>query len=219
MFTRVLVILLLFLPFGSAQTGGSTVVGIRGSQFTINGKPSYTRTPGFPSRIRRNVAGTLLNVRAIQAIFDDANYPNEGSRLTRTSPIHSDQSWDYPDGPWDPRTERPRILHRDLGLAALRAAWRDSECTQRPPDGNYGERITLQPHNNSIDPNGSLKPAYAGRLRRVIAEADRLGMVVIVGFFYFGSNERIQITPDDRYVKEQSCKGAAFSRACRIATS
>ena len=55
-----------------------------------------------------------------------------------------------------------------------------------------------------------MKPAYAGRLRRVIAEADRLGMVVIVGFFYFGSNERIQITPDDRYVKEAIVQGCRF---------
>src|SRR5674476_765246 len=71
--------------------------------------------------------------------------------------------------------------------------------------------ITLQPHNNSgFDPEGNLKPAYAGRLRRVIAEADRLGMVVIVGFFYFGSNERIQITPDDRYVKEAIVQGCRF---------
>ena len=61
-----------------------------------------------------------------------------------------------------------------------------------PPDGNYGERTTLQPHNNSgFDREGNLKTAYAGRLRWVIAEADRFGMVVIVGFFYFGSNERI----------------------------
>ena len=35
-------------------------------------------------------------------------------------------------------------------------------------------------------------------------------MVVIVGFFYFGSNERIEITPDDRYVKEAIVQGCRF---------
>ena len=88
-----------------------------------------------------------------------------------------------------------------------------------PPDGNYGEKITLQPHNNSgFDEHGNLKPAYAGRLRRLIAEADRLGMVAIVGFFYFGSNERIEITPDDRYVKEAIRQGCRFLKELPIGT-
>ena len=43
-----------------------------------------------------------------------------------------------------------------------------------------------------------------------ITEADRLGMAVIVGFFYFGSNERIQIAPDDRYVREAIVQGCRF---------
>jgi hypothetical protein len=80
MFTRVLVALLLFPLFGGAQTAGNTVIGIRGSWFTINGQPSYTPASGFLSA-NANLAGTLLNVRAVQAIFDDANYPKQGSRL------------------------------------------------------------------------------------------------------------------------------------------
>src|ERR1022692_3582025 len=100
MFTRILMIVPLLLPFGSAQTVGSTVVGIRGSQFTINGQPSYTPASGFPSA-NLNMAGTLLNVRAVQAIFDDANYPNQGSRL---HPYQSNTlgaiSWDYPNAAW-----------------------------------------------------------------------------------------------------------------------
>ena len=72
-------------------------------------------------------------------------------------------------------------------------------------------RGTLQPHLNSgFDPQGNLKPAYASRLQRVIEEADKLGMVVVVGFFYQGSNERILADPEDRYAKERSGKRPCF---------
>ena len=192
------------------------MVGIRGSQFTINGQPSYTPASGFPSA-NSNLAGTLLNVRAVQAIFDDANYPNQGSRLhpyqsNTLGPIF----WDYPDGPWDPERNVREFLAALPDWRRCRAArlYRESarEAVRRTATTANGS--TLQPHNNSgFDPQGNLKPAYAGRLRRVIAEADRLGMVAIVGFFYFGSNERIQITPDDRYVKEAIVQGCRFLKS------
>src|SRR6202165_2733036 len=194
------------------QLRGATVVGIRGPHFTLNGQLAYSAAAGFP-QADPNLAGTLLNVRAVQGIFDDANYPRMGSR---ENPYHSNTLgnvfWDYPDGPW--AAER-----NTREFAAALPGWRRSGLLAftvnlqggGPPDGNYGEKITLQPHNNSgFDPEGNLKPAYAQRLRRTIAEADRLGMVVIVGFFYFGSNERIQITPDDRYVKEAIRQGCRF---------
>ncbi len=60
-------------------TAQQTRVGIRGSLFTINGHPTYTPEGGFPNA-NTNLIGTLLNVRAVQAIFDDANYPGRGSR-------------------------------------------------------------------------------------------------------------------------------------------
>ena len=189
-----------------------TRVGIHGSQFTINGQPTYMAASGFPSA-DPNLAGTLLNVRAVQAIFDDANYPKSGSR-DHPYPTNTMGSvfWDYPDGPWDPeRNVREFIAAlpdwRRCGLLAFTVNLQGGG----PPDGNYGEKVSLQPHLNSgFDPHGNLKPAYADRLRRVIAEADRLGMVVIVGFFYQGSNERIELTPDDRYVKEAIRQGCRF---------
>lgn len=199
------------LLFGSSLAA-QTVIGIRGSQFTLNGQPTYTAGSGFP-KADPNIAGTLLNVRAVQAIFDDANYPNGGSR---THPYHSntlgDIIWDYPDGPWNAERNVKEFLGalpdwRRCGVLAFTVNLQGGG----PPDGNYGERGMMQPHDNSgFDAQGNLKPAYADRLRRVITEADRLGMVVIVGFFYFGSSERIQFTPDDRYVKE------AIRQACNF---
>jgi hypothetical protein len=212
MLRRILTALLAFIGCGAAQDPGRTVVGIRGSQFTINGQISYTSASGFPGA-DSNLAGTLLNVRAVQAIFDDANYPNQGSRLhpydsNTLGPIF----WDYPGGAWDPERNVREFLAalpdwRRSGLLAFTVNLQGGG----PPDGNYGERVSLQPHNNSgFDLEGHLKPAYAGRLRRVIAEADRLGMVAIVGFFYFGQNERIQTALDDRYVRQAILEGCRF---------
>lgn len=198
--------------FGCSLVAAATVIGIHGSQFTINGVPPYTPESGFRAA-NTNLAGTLLNVRAVQAIFDDANYPNGGSRA---HPYQSNTMgaifWDYPDGPWDPERNVREFLAalpdwRRCGLLAFTVNLQGGG----PPDGNYGEKISKQPHwNSGFDPHGNLKPAYADRLRRVIEEADRLGMVIIVGFFYQGENERIDITPDDRYVKDAIHQGCQF---------
>jgi hypothetical protein len=46
--------------------------------------------------------------------------------------------------------------------------------------------------NGAIDKDGILRPAYLDRLARILARADELGMVVIVGYFYFGQDQRIR---------------------------
>src|SRR5260370_23555260 len=173
---------LLVVVLASATSRGATVVGIRGPLFTLNGQPTYTAATGF-AQADPNIAGTLLNVRAVQAIFDDANYPGMGSRK---NPYHSntlgDVLWDYPDGPWDAERNVREFLAalpdwRRCGLLAFTVNLQGGGA----PDGYYGEKVYPQPHNNiGFDTVGNLKPAYAHRLRRVIAEADRLGMVVIV---------------------------------------
>ncbi len=207
---RSLFLLLCFAPLAYAQ--GPTVVGIHGFQFTINGNPTYTAAGGFPSA-DPNLQGTLINVRAVQAIFDDANYPNGGSRAhPYTSNTMGQVFWDYPDGPWDPERNVREFLAalpewRRAGILAFTVNLQGGG----PPDGNYGEKEALQPQLNSgFDPHGNLKPAYAARLRRVIDKADQLGMVVIVGFFYQGSNERIELSPGDRYVREAIKQGCTF---------
>lgn len=204
--TRIGAILLVVSSLGAAQA--RTVVGIDGSQFTINGSTTYTAAAGFPSA-DPNIEGTLLNVRAVQGIFDDANYPNTGSQA---HPYQSDTmgnvSWDYPGGKWDAERNLREFLAalpdwRRAGVLAFTVNLQGGG----PIDGNFGHG--MQPQLNSgFDSRGNLKPAYAERLRRVIAEADRLGMVVIVGFFYQGSNLRIEQAPGDKYALEavrQAC--------------
>jgi hypothetical protein len=192
-----------------------TRVGIRGSQFTINSYPTYTPAAGFPNA-DPSIAGTLLNVRAVQAIFDDANYPAQGSR-ENPYPTHSMGSvdFDYPDGKWDAERNVREFIAvlpdwRRAGLLAFTVNLQGGG----PTDGNYGERTPHQPHLNSgFDEHGNLKPAYADRLRKVIEAADKLGMVVIVGFFYQGQDERIEIVPGDRYARQAVVNGMNFLKS------
>jgi hypothetical protein len=44
----------------------------------------------------------------------------------------------------------------------------------------------------AFDEEGGLRPAYLDRLNRILARADELGMVAIVGYFYFGQDQRIR---------------------------
>jgi hypothetical protein len=46
-------------------------------------------------------------------------------------------------------------------------------------------------HNSALKDDGGLRPEYMDRLRRVLDRADELGMVVILGIFYFGQDERL----------------------------
>jgi len=198
---------------------GKTVIGIRGSMFTINGELTYTPAAGFPNA-DPNVIGTLLNVRAVQAVFDDANYPRQGSREhPYPTEVMGPVFWDYPDGKWDPERNTREFIEalpewRKSGVLAFTVNFQGGG----PTDGNYGrvgtQRELVQPHENSgFDAEGNLKPAYAARMERIIAAADRLGMVTLVGFFYFGQNERIQVRPDGRYIKQAVANGMKFLKA------
>jgi hypothetical protein len=53
-------------------------------------------------------------------------------------------------------------------------------------------------HNSAIRSDGSLRPEYMARLERILDRADDLGMVIMVGIFYFGQDQRLE---DDEAVK------------------
>jgi hypothetical protein len=208
---RTTLLLALALPLAAQQT----TAGIQGWQFTINGQPTYTAASGFPGADPK-LQGTLLNVRAVQAIFDDANYPRQGSKQ---NPYQSNTmgavAFDYPDGRWDPERNTREFVAalafwRRCGLLAFTVNLQGGG----PTDGNYGENGPTQPHDNSgFDAEGNLKPAYAERLRKVIEAADRPGMVVIVGFFYQGEDERVTLTPDNRHARHAIESGMAFLKS------
>jgi hypothetical protein len=47
-------------------------------------------------------------------------------------------------------------------------------------------------HNSAFQENGSLRLEYMARLQKILDRADELGMVVILGYFYFGQDERLE---------------------------
>src|SRR5580765_2550173 len=156
-----------------AATTPRTEVSIRGEQFLINGKPTYAGRTYKGMKIE----GLLMNVRAVQAIFDDLN-PETRSK------------WAYPDTKkWDPERNVSEFV------AAL-PEWREhgvQAFTVNLQGGSPEGYSKAQPwENTAIDPNGNLRPAYMSRLARVLERADELGMVAIVGYFYFGQDQRVK---------------------------
>ncbi len=144
-----------------------TEISIHGTDFYINDKPTYAERRFEGHRIE----GMLFNVRAVQAIFDDANPETRAQ-------------WAYPDtGEWDPDR------NTDEFCDAL-AEWADHGIlafTVNLQGGGplYVPEIYRAYDNNGFTPQGELKPAYAARLEKVLARADALGMVAIVGMFYW----------------------------------
>jgi len=152
---------------------GKTQIAIAGDAFWINGKPTYAGRSWRGLRIE----GLLLNSRMVQGIFDDLN-PDTQTR------------WAYRDtGRWDParNTEEFCAAMREWRAHGLLAFTLNLQGGS--PEGYSNE----QPwHNSAYEANGALRPDYLGRLERVLESADALGMVVILGLFYFGQDHRLR---------------------------
>ena len=153
-------------------TRRKTAVAIKGNAFLINGKPTYAGRTWRGMRIE----GLLMNSRMVQGIFDDLN------------PATRDM-WVYPDTKrWDPERNTREFLAampewRRHGLLSFTINFQGGS-----PQG-YSQD---QPwHNSAFKEDGSLRPEYMTRLERILDRADQLGMVVIVGYFYFGQDQRL----------------------------
>ena len=157
-----------------------TAVSIVDNAFYINGEITY------PGRFYQDnkIEGLLINTRMVQGIFDDRN----------PETIHL---WEYPDtGEWDPERNTREFL-------AAMPIWRAHEVlafTINLQGGSPEGYSKAQPwHNSGIETDGSLNPDYLSRLERIIDFADALGMVVILGYFYFGQDNRLT---DENAVKQ-----------------
>jgi len=151
----------------------ATEVSIRGDAFHINGKPTYAGRWWHGKRIE----GLLLNARLVQGIFDDLNPETVGR-------------WAYPDtGRWDPERNTREFV-------AAMPQWRKHGLlcfTINLQGGSPQGYSNKQPwHNSAITPEGTLRSAYMLRLEKILDRADQLGMVVILGLFYFGQDERLR---------------------------
>ena len=152
---------------------GKTAVSIQNDAFLIDGRPTYQGRCWNDHKVE----GLLFNTRMVQGIFDDLN------------PDTVD-SWAYPDtGEWDPeRNTREFIAAMPTWLAHGVLA-----LTSNLQGGNPRGYGRDQPwHNSAIRADGNLRPDYMARLQRILDRADELGMVVILGIFYFGQDERLR---------------------------
>lgn len=165
---------LLFCTFNIvAQKSSHTTITINEDQFFINGKPTYEKRYWKGNKIE----GLLLNSRMVQGIFDDEN-------------PETVKNWIYPDTKkWDAdRNTNEFILNmekwKSYGLLSFSLNMQGGSPT------GYSSG---QPWNNSAyREDGSLKPEYLARLERILDKADELGIVPILGLFYFGQDERLR---------------------------
>ncbi len=179
-----------------------TRVAIDGERFLIDGRPTYA---GREWR-GRPVEGLLMNARMVQATFDDEN------------PLTS-ALWAYPDtGAWDAERNTNELVamlpeYRAHGLLALtlnlqggcptgyfRTERLDEILARLAPQARaevkgqlVGPLAGAQPWDNSaLDASGDLKGPYLQRLARLLDRMDSLGMVAILGVYYFGQDERLR---------------------------
>jgi hypothetical protein len=149
-----------------------TAVAIDGERFLINGRPTYAGRTWRGQRIE----GLLMNSRMVQGIFDDRNPETRAQ-------------WAYADtGRWDPERNTREFI-------AAMPEWRRHGLlgiTLNLQGGSPQGYSQAQPwHNSAFEADGSLTPAYLQRLERILDRADQLGMVVILGYFYFGQDQRL----------------------------
>lgn len=150
-----------------------TTVSIVGDQFYINGKPTFQGRSWNGHRIE----GLLPNSRMVQGIFDDRN------RETQTR-------WAYPDTKtWDADRNTDEFVAampvwKAHGLLAFTLNLQGGS-----PEGYSKEQPWI---NSMFNPDGSYDPFYSRRLHRILNKADELGMVVILGLFYFGQDQYLK---------------------------
>lgn len=139
---------------------------IEGSKFLINNKLTYNEIEGC------SYQGLLMNARFIQGVFDDKADRERFHRFGRR---------------FDPQENTELLLHAlpawyEAGIRAVTVGFQgggpcftiDNAKIENNPYGNDGKQID---------------PAYLERMGRIIDEADRIGMVIIVSLFY-GSQTR-----------------------------
>jgi len=140
-----------------------TKLSIQGNKFLINDRLSYSEFPRCPQEYQ----GLLMNARFIQGIFDDQRDKARFNRFGRT--FDAEQNTE----------ELITALHEwyQYGIRAITVGFQGG-----------GTCFTID--NRTIDNNPfqadgtTIDAAYLRRLKKIIAAADELGMVVIVSYFY-----------------------------------
>ena len=144
-----------------------------GEDFHINGKPTYEGRTWKGHRVE----GLLMNSRMVQATYDDLN-------------SETAQRWAYPDtGKWDAERNISEFIAampewKAHGLLAVTVNFQGGS-----PEGYSKTQPWI---NSAFEADGSLRPAFTSRMKRVLDAADANGMAVILGYFYFGQDQRLK---------------------------
>ncbi|MDP6512988.1 MAG: hypothetical protein QF878_07370 [SAR202 cluster bacterium] len=182
------------------MTNRKTNVSIQDDAWLINGAPTYQGREYQGHKIE----GLLLNSRMANALFDDTN------DLTQSL-------WKYPDtDAWDPDRNTSEFIaalpeYRRRGLLSVTVNLQgaapfgyyrlpkfrtlmDSLGIDVPDETMWAglPGPESQPWQNSaFDAEGGLVLSFMDRLTSILEATDQLGMVVILGCFYFGQDERL----------------------------
>lgn len=165
--------LIIFVSISCSAQERKTIVSIKGEDFFINN----TITLKGKTYQGMRLEGLLPNSRMVQGIFDDNN--PETKKL-----------WAYPDTKqWnaDRNTDefiKAMPLWKSHGLLAFTINLQGGSPT------GYGNQKNWV--NSAFAPDGSLDQNYIARLERILNKADEMGMVVILGYFYFGQDQQLK---------------------------
>ncbi len=154
-----------------AQQKRNTLVEIRGDQFFINDKPTY------PGRYWKGnkIEGLLMNSRMVQGIFDDFN-------------PETVKNWEYPDTKsWDADRNTAEFIAQ---MPNWKAHGLLSFTINLQGGSPFGYSQGQPWINSAFTETGEIREDYFQRLEKILDKADELGMAPIVGFFYFGQDER-----------------------------
>jgi CubicO group peptidase (beta-lactamase class C family) len=138
-------LLVLSLLYSTAASSGETQVTISGTRWLMNGRPTYGGSPA---------EGLLMNVRMVNAVFEDTGRPDFDAEANTDEFVR----------------RIPEYVGRGMRAFTL--------CLQGGMPGYEGAV------NSAFSPDGSLRELYLRRVQRVVEECDRQGAVVILGCYY-----------------------------------
>lgn len=167
----------------------TTNLSLQGEQFLINGRMTYSEIVDSHPRAH----GLLMNARLIQGIFDDKADPARFARFGRSA--------------WNPEQNTDDLIAAlpewyGYGLRGFTVGLQGG--------GPCFTLNNLTIDNNPFGADGTqLDAAYAARLDRLIRGADRVGMVVIVSYFYGDQARRLR---DGKAVRNAVTTASRFLR-------
>ena len=145
-------------------------VSVRGDDFLIDGRITHANS---------QLAGTLPNIRAANATFDDAN-PTTASK------------WKYPDTrKWDANRNTSEFIAqlpnwKKAGVLAVTLSFQGGG----PVNNQFGPS---QPWDSgAFNRDGSIRSAHLARMEKAIAALNANGMIAIVNYFYLGQENRLR---------------------------